>query len=431
MGKYINVGIGQSTNKNEELAVKEAIEQALSQLKGKKPTFSIVYTDYKLDQNKLCKNINSYLKKDWTGMSIDRHFNSSSPYNEDITISVLCISSDYMHFSVDYAKNYRKDARKKAKKTIRSAIKHMKSSKNLDSFIAFNKYRNKDYMKLIRDQQFFVMTFLSGTEFKMNEELPGDESDFVEALVEELGVSVPIFGGGAGSDFIDYVKEGKGTNYQFANGKCLQDAGVVVFCVSDLPFEVDVNHGYELTNKFAHVSKVDKTGYKILELNGKKDAVGEYCKLIGIKKTSYLKDPSEFSLSRPFGLVSIDGKTYVRELLPGKNGKEFHLTAKMKQDTIANIMKYQEKKLKMNFSVVLQKAIKEGPVGLTLAVSCSTRRFLAGKKVKDEIALAKKTSNKTPFFGGFVFSEIGSTKTARAMAYGATITTLTIYDKLF
>jgi len=431
MGKYINVGIGQSTDKDESIAVRETIDKAFSKLKGKKPTFSIVYTDYRLDQNKICNYLNKHLGKNWVGMSIDRHFNSDNLYNEDVSISILCISSDYMHFSVDYTKDYRRNARNKAKKTIKSAIKHMKSSKNLDSFIAFNKYRNKDYLKLIRDQQFFVMTFLSGTEFKMGEELAGDESDFVEALVEELGVAVPIFGGGAGSDFIDYVQEGKGTNYQFAHGKCLQDAGVVVFCVSDLPFEVDVNHGYELTNKFAHVSKVDKTGYKILELNGKKDAVGEYCKLIGVKKTEYLKDPSQYSLSRPFGLVSIDGKTYVRELLPGKNGKEFHLTAKMKQDTIANIMKYQEKKLKMNFSVVLQKSMNEGPVGLTLAVSCSTRRFLAGKKVKDEIALAKKTARHIPFFGGFVFSEIGSTKTARAMAYGATITTLTIYDKLF
>jgi len=177
-GKYIESGIGESSNKDEILAVDEALELAKSQL-SKEPTFTIVYTNYLLDQKKIVKQINKKLgTENWVGMTVDRHFNSNNKYSDEVSISVMSIASDYVHFSVSYAKDYKKGARKKGKETIKNAIREMHSTKNLDSFITFNKVRNEDYLHLIRENQFLALTFLSSAQYVNNKEISGAEVMF-------------------------------------------------------------------------------------------------------------------------------------------------------------------------------------------------------------------------------------------------------------
>jgi hypothetical protein len=428
-GKYIQSGIGQSSETDEEIAVEDAISKAQSHL-SREPTFTIVYTDYRLDQKKIAKQINKKLgKENWVGMTVDKHFNSHHEYARDTNISVLCIASDYVHFSVAYSKRYQKNARKKGSKTITEAVNNMHSTKNLDSYIAFNKLRNKDYMHLIRENQFLAMTFLSSAQYINNKETSGAEVDFVEGMVDVLGMAVPIFGGGAGSNFIEFIEKQKGYSHQFAHGKCLKNSAVVVFCVSNLHFEVDVNHSYQITDQFARITKLDKTGNEILEINYK-EPIQEYCRLIGVPKKKYLKDPSYYSLTRPFGIATWDGKTFVKEALPNEDGKTFHSTLRTSHDMIINIMKHDEKKLRENLKDLLVEAKKKGPVGLAMVASCSTRRYLLGDNVVEKHKLATKHAKNVPFFGSFVFSEIGATKTSRTAVHGESITSLIFYDKL-
>lgn len=431
--KYIKVGMGQSLKKDEISATEEAIKIAQKNApKGKNPALTIVYTDSLLDQNKICNTVNKLLgKENWIGMSVDKQFNSNDGYNANTTVSIISIYSDYMHFSISYAQNYIKDTKEKAQKAIKDAINHVHSTKNLDSFITFNKFRNKDYMKLIKENQFFVITFASSAQFKNGKETSGAEVDLINGIIDILGISVPIFGGGSGSDFNTFVEQGKGSSYQFAKGKVLEDSAVIAFCVSDLPFEVKVHHAYDLSESFARITKVDKTGYEILEINGK-EPISEYCRLIGIKKDKYLKGPEEFSLTRPFGLISMDGNTYVKEALPNKDGKTFHSTEKTMENTIVNIMKHNPDKHKVNYPQLFKEAFKNGPVGAVLSVNCATRRFLMGDDAfKKEMKATIKASKKVPFFGGFVFSEIGSTNSQKGNVHGESITSLVIYDKLF
>ena len=205
-----------------------------------------------------------------------------------------------------------------------------------------------------------------------------------------------------------------------------QDAAIVTFVISNLYFENNVKHGYLTTENFAAVTKLDKTGYEILEINGK-EAVAEYCRLTGISKETYLKDPFKYSLVRPFGLISLEGNAYIKEALPNPDGKSFHSTLMCYKNTIMNILKYDEKKHKTTITEIINES-KKGKISVALFCNCSTRRLIH----KDEGGIINRLvkSSKVPFFGMYNFSEIGSTKTSSAQVHGETVTSLTIYDQL-
>jgi len=427
--KYLKSGIGQSTSRDEKEAVNEALGGALKDLDGDN-NFAIVYTDSTLDQGKIAKEVNAIIGKHWVGMSVDKHFSSKHTYDTKTTLSVLCIKSNYLHFSAETATKVRTNPRKKAKETLIKAIKHMNGTRDLDSYVAFTKTKRGNYDDLVHENQYLIISFVSSIENVNGKVVSGREVDFLEGLLDIVGITVPIFGAGAGSDFDTFLTEEKGNNYLFANGKVHQNAGVVVFCVSDLPFDVDVTHGYELTKDFAVVTKVDKTKHTILELNGK-DPVAEYYRLLKISKTEYLKDPYKYSLTTPFGVVDLNGKTYVKEALPNEDGVTFHSTVKTNENTVVNIMKLNRNKLHNNFPKLLEETNKKRKPGLVLVSSCSTRRYLMGDKVAEVEKRSKKATKKLPYFGAFVFSELGSTRTTRPMVHGESITTLTFYDRLY
>jgi len=427
--KYLLSGIGQSSLRDEVDAVEEALSGALLGVNGE-ANFAIVYTDSTLDQAKVAQAVNATIGKHWVGMSVDKHFSNNHTSEAKTTVSILCIKSNYLHFSVEAAQKVRSNPRKKAKETLIKAIKHMSGTRDLDSYVAFTKIKRGNYNDLVSQNQYLILSFVSSIENVKGNVVSGREVDFLEGLLDVVGISVPIFGAGAGSDFDTFLSEEKGNNYLFANGKVHQNAGVVIFCVSDLPFDVDVKHGYELTKDFAVVTKVDKTKHTILELNGK-NPISEYCRLLGISKKEYLKDPYRCSLTRPFGVVSLYGETYVKEALPNEDGITFHSTVKTNENTVVNIMKLNKNKLHNNFSEILENTNKKKKPGLVLVSSCSTRRYLMGKNITNVEKKSKKASKKLPYFGAFVFSELGSTKTSRPMVHGESITTLTFYDRLY
>lgn len=426
--KYIQVGMGVSEAEDEAKAVEEAISQALKQVGGE-PTFSFVYTSYTLDQEKIAKLVTAKLGSEWVGMSVDKHLNNKKVFSEKMSVSVLCIKSEYMQFSVAVAENVSKDPKEKAKKAIKTAVKNMHSKKALHGYVAFSRMKSGDYESLIDDKHFLTFTFVESTHIKNGKEESGAEIDFIEGLVDFLGVGVPIFGGGAGSDVNDLFYNSKGTNYQFGNGKVYTDAGVVVFCVTDLHFEMSIEHAYKLTDKFATVTKLSKDGYEILELNGK-EAVLEYANLLGINKAKYLKDPAKYSLERPFGLVGMDGTTYIKEVILNADNKSFHSRQKTFENTLVNIMKLDQKEIETGFSNTIKKIKKVGKPAVVFVSSCATRRFLMGERITTIHAKNVKTAGSMPFFGGFVFSEIGQNRTSRPMAQSESLTSLAIYDKL-
>lgn len=425
--KNIKIGIGQSESADEEVAVEDAFKEALLDFKDE-PSFCIVYTDYNLDQKKIARLVNAKIGTNWVGMSVDKHINSKHAFSENVKFSVLCIKSDYVQFSVAVAEKLSKKPKEKAKKAIKEAIKNMHSKKELHSYVAFSRMKSGDYESLIDDKHFLTLCFLGSTYIKNGKEHSGSEIDFVEGLVEFLGVGVPIFGGGAGSDVNDLFHEGKGQNYQFGNGRVYQDAGVVVFCVTDLHLRMSITHAYKRTDKFATVTKLSSDGYEILELNGK-EAVSEYARMIGTSKSAYLKNTAKYSLERPFGLIGMDGKTYVKEVILNEDNKSFHSRQKTYPNTLVNIMQLDQTKIENGFANTVKELRKEGKPALLFVSNCATRRYLMKERAQNIHAGDVKAAGNVPFFGGFVFSEIGQNRTSRPMVQSESLTFLALYDK--
>ncbi|MFW6233458.1 MAG: FIST N-terminal domain-containing protein, partial [Nanoarchaeota archaeon] len=342
--------------------------------------------------------------------------------------------SDYLHFGVGVAENYKKKPTEKGNKSIEQAMKNAKVDKYIDSFIQFTRIKTQDYSNIVKTPPYFIFTIIGSVIKKKGEAISGNESNFLEGIISKVGPHVPVFGLGSGSDFNKFIDDNtkETTNYQFANGKLYENSAITVFVISNLYFEIDVQHGYINTNKFAIITKIHKEGFDILELNGK-EPVEEYCKLINVKKEEYLKDPFSYSLKNPFGITMMDNQIYIKEVYPNSDKKTLHSTYKLQKNTALNILKYDEKGLLTTMESIITKSKsknKKKEIAFSLYTNCCSRRLLMDDKEKLANDILKKKHKNVPFFGCYAFSEIGSTKTNIAQVHGETVTALIIYDAL-
>lgn len=424
-GKYISTGIGQSANKDAYKAGIEAATEAINQI-GTKPSFSIVFTNAKANQKKIADGINNVIGKNWIGLSADKQFTHLHKYNKNAIVSILALNSKYLHFGVGVAENYRKNPKVAAIKATKQAMMNVKGERYMDAYIQFTRTKKQKYENIVRTPPYFMLSFVSGAQFINKRSIAGGEIEFVNGILEAAGPHIPIFGAGAGSDFEDYLYKSEGKNYQFANGKVYTNSGIVAFVLSNLYFENNVRHGYTTTNDFAAITKLDDSGYEIMQINGK-EAIEEYCHLIKVPKAQYLKDPFKHSLMRPFGLIALDGSAYIKEALPNPDNKSFHSTLKLHKNTIMNILEYDTKKHLKTMEEVISMA-KKGKKAVALFCNCSTRRLLCKGEANSIQNVKRKFS--LPFIGMYNFSEIGSTKTNSAQVHGETVTSLILYDEL-
>lgn len=425
----IKVGIGISRNKDHHKAAVEAAQQSLVQCP--KPNLSIVYTSTEGDQKEFLRGVNEILGTNWIGVSTDKIFNSAGGYDPKIMISVLSIASDYMHFSVAVADNYRKDPEKKAYETVKKAVEGIHADKYVDAYIQFTRTKTRDYGAIIKNPPYFILAYISGAKITKGKAIAGKESEFISGILNYTGPRIPVFGGSASSSFEEYFK-GKADNFQFANGRMYKDAAIVIFVVCNLHFTAIVSHGYFATKDFAAITRLDKSGYEILEIN-RNEPIKEYARLLGVSKAKYLKEQSKYSLSRPFGLLEADGTTFVKEALPNPDKRTMHSTFRLHPSSIMNILDFDKKRTLETLKNSVEEMVKEKTSkhpALAMFCSCSGRRPLAKNIETIDINNLKKKYPKLPFFGFYSFSEIGSSKSSSAQCNSQTVTSLMIFNEL-
>ncbi len=432
--KRISVGIGTSKDKDSYKAAKEAAKQAMTEC-GDVPTFSIVYVDSSCNPKKVLKGINEVLGKNWVGLSIDKMFNSKTDYDADLQVSVLSINSKYLHFSTAVAENYLKNPIKKGFNAINSAIESVHGDTYIDSYIQFTRTKKNNYGNIIRTPPYFIFTTMSSQTKKNGQYLGGEESKFIDGIMECTGPHVPIFGLGAGYDFEKFLdqKVKNADSFQFANGKLYYQAGIIVFVISNLHFEISVQHGYSTTKDYVVITKLDKKGFEILELNGR-EPVAEYCRLIKAPKKDYLENPENFSLKRPFAIPGFEDTSYIKVAFPNPDGKTLHSTHRLQTNSVLNILKYNKKTLFSTMADMLSAAKlankNKKKISISFFCNCCSRRLLMEGKEEKALKLVKAKHGAVPLFGAYAFAEIGSTKTSSAQVHGETVTSLIIYDKL-
>jgi hypothetical protein len=427
-GKYITVGIGTAEMTNAYEAAKYAAEKSIF-LFEKPRTFSLVYANAKLNANEVARGINEVFgTKDWVGASADRQFSSKAPYSDKTTVTVLSIQTDYMHFGVGYSKSYRRNAEKAGDHATRQALINIRSDKYIDAYVQFSRTKNQEYSKIVKTPPYFTIAFTNGNEISNGRFIPGEEIEFVKGIRGAVGPHIQIFGGSASSDFVDFINNNKGSNYVFADGKAMKNTGIVIFVVTNLYYSSDAKHGYIPTEKYAVITKTDKTGYKIIEINNQ-PAVLEYCNITGAPLDKYLEDPFSYGLKYPFGLFSVEGETFIREMMPNPDRTSFRSTYKLNEKNIMNIMKYDEKNHMNTIHQIVSEFKGKGKVAVSLFCKCSTRRMLLGNETK-KLHDSMNKNLKFPIFGFYSFTEFGGTPVASARVHSETVTNLTLFDKL-
>ncbi|MBI4232463.1 FIST C-terminal domain-containing protein [Candidatus Peregrinibacteria bacterium] len=427
--KKIRVGIGTSQDKDHYDAAKKAAQMAIKECGGK-PTFSLVYVDSRYDPKKVLKGINEVLGTQWVGCSVDTLLNTGAGFM-DSGISVVCIASDYLHFSAAVAENYRNNPTKAGEEGIRAATKKVNVDQYVDPYVQFRRAQTKSYIDIVRTPPYFIMMFTSGAEYVKGKPIPGMETEFLEGIFNVTGPNIPVVGAAASVNFDNYMK-GKGENFEFANGRLYHHAGVVIFVVSSLYFSYSLWHGYKKSDQIGLITKMDKTGHIIEEINGK-PAVDEYARMLGITKQELLKNPFKYTLPRPLGVLNTYGDIFIKEAVPNPDGKTMYCLTKVAIDSAVTLVNYSEQATidaVKNCINDAHQGNQEKEIGLGLVFSCSGRKALLGKKVTKELESAKRTFKDAPLIGFHSFSEIGAKRNKPSEVNNQTVSTLIIYDTL-
>ena len=436
-GKNISVGIGISDLQNGyQAAISAAKQAAMQSSKGKKPSFSLVFVSSKYNPKikEVVKGINIILGNNWIGCTTDKELNSIIGYSEG-TIEVLCIDTKYMHFGIGISEDYRKNPAEEAKKATMKAIENCPAERSRFATAQFMRGTKKGFAELVKNPPYFVLTFIGGSYFINRKLVPGAEVEFLDGIKDYIGLYIPILGGSAASNF-EGILNYEGENYVFANGKYYKDGAVVCFVVSELYFSHSLEHGYIPIDKYGVITKVSGKGRIIEEINNK-SAIDEYCRLIGINKKEFIKNPFQYTTANPICILNQLGNISPKVTLP--------LTPKPSETKLAGserfllntsfvIGQYNEKKTVEATKAAIEEAYKEHEdknIVLALNFNCAVRRFLLKEKIEEEILNAKKIlSPNSLLFGFSTFGEIGAKRNQPSSYNNITSTVLLIFDKL-
>ncbi|MBN2095710.1 MAG: FIST C-terminal domain-containing protein [Candidatus Aenigmarchaeota archaeon] len=438
-GQNLSVGLGVSDLADGYKAAVSAAKQAVNQSgRGEQPTFAIVFVSsrYNDQLSAVVTGLNQILGENtYIGCTTDREINSLSGFCQG-TVSVLTLNTKYLHFGVGVAEYYIKQPFEAGKKATKEAIDNCPVDRSNYATAQFMRGTKKAFAEIVKNPPYFALTFVGGVRFENKEVVPSFEHEFLEGIKEILGPFIPIVGGSAGSDF-DKVDDFEGENYVLAKGKFYKGGAAVCFVVSELFFSYGLEQGYISTEKYGVITKVSDNGRMIDEINNL-PALEEYCKLTGLKKETFLKNPSQYlSLSSMCTLDSAGNLYPIGMTMASADPKEtrFYSQQKFIKGTLFAIGKYDEKKTINSTMLAIQEACIDNedkmPV-LAININCATRRFLLGDKVNDELAMLQKDPKHKDmvFFGFHSFGEIGAKRNQPSSYLATTSTCLVIFDKL-
>jgi len=439
MERAIYAGSGLTDSKDPYKAGQELIESAIKNA-GSEPDFAFVFCSAaKYGQNasaikQFVRGVNNAIKKanpncQWMGCTTAGEL-SNFGFTRFTAIAGV-ISSEYLKGSMAIGEGVHKDPRGLARKIVRKALSGIKIDAYLDPYIHFIAMKHKRPEDLMKLHPYALLTLSNGVSGKQL----SIDFDLLAGVHDVIGYSCPVIGGCAGDDFA--LRK----TYTFANGKVYEDAFIVMALLSDLKLGYNMEHGFEPTGQVAFVSKMDKQGFVVKELNGKPaiDVLAEW-----------LDKPKE-ELSRMVKLkggAEIANITLIAQTFPLaiKNGEKFVLRvplyfdksgglvfgAKIPKNSVLYLMKGSRKSVIQAAPKCIDTALSEYKIkkpAFSLVFDCSLREMLLGKDTAKEVRLIKQKL-KSPFVGFYTYGEHSVPKGGTANSHNQTITSLTISEEL-
>ena len=343
----------------------------------------------------------------------------------------MCINTKYMYFGVGVVDNYRKNPQEAGKKATIEAIENCPVERSRFATTQFMRGTKKGFTDIVKNPPYFILSFVSGTKYIKGKPLPGRETEFLNGVLNAAGSHIPIVGASASSDF-DKLTKGIAENYQFANGDIYSGAALVTFVVSDLYFSYGLEHGYKSTPRIVLLSKLGGDGRIIEKLNGK-NAVGEYCRILGVATKEFLSNPWKYTFANPLATMDFDGNIYLRTIVSNPDKKTFSTIPKLVENSFADIALGEPNKIVSALSDTLLQAKQRHEakkVAVAFVFSCSTRRVILGKNLEKTFDLMKSQHSNINLFGFYTFGEIGAKSDRFPQFNNQTVTSLIIFDKL-
>lgn len=457
MPKNVFAGVGMSKADDAFTAGKEAVEQAMEQMKkqgGKKPTFGLVFcSGGKYGKNdktiqKLVDGAHSIFgDTPWVGCTTCGEISNSGATTNSCVACV--ISSDYLQVGIGVGNDVHRNPIEAGEKAVREATLNLKREKIITPYLRYLAEKRKTSAELMQMYSYFVLLFSPGHTLDGS----GLEDGVVEGVYKIIGKQIPVIGGTAGDD-ARMLK-----TYEFTNGKIYDDAAIATAISTGVRVGFSFGHGYVPTGETCVVTKSD--GYLVHEID-KKPAADSYAKLLGMKLTelwgtktrimmkmtpfakfaikffSAKMDPktihfSSIAYTNPLGVVDIHGNIAVRIPLKVTNNNKLLFAEKLPKNMILNKLKVNPKKVLDSETHAIDgaKTDANAPPKIMFIFDCALRKIFAlGEKKVDKIIKSIKTRYKdTEIIGFGSMGEYTFNRKSEPMANSATVSVGIISDK--
>jgi|GEM_PF-1932073 len=403
----ITVGVGASKTKDAYRAAKDAANQAVKGLKGKKPTISFVLYAGDYDPKALNRGFLEVLSKtEFVGGSTDAVIYKSEiiPYG----VAVCSLYSEYLHVGVASADDVVKDPYNIAKKTVLEAVKKIPVDQYLDSYLQSARMKKSSLASLTRIPSFVCFLFTRG--YQQNK--MGNEDLIIDGVADAIGRYIPIFGGSLGNDMDKVFKQQPYDIYTFHSGKIYKDGLAAVFAYTGLAYSYSIAHGGEPMGKMGYISKATGGGFVVQEISGK-PIKQWYADTIGVSLKEFNSKLLYYTQKYPLGFPDGYGNVVMRAGGVPVGDKDLGYIAPFKENTpvwVMNIEKNENilktpERIKSDIKKHLGKDMKPY---FTFIASCSSRRRVIGQpKLKKELQKIAKVPE-APLFGFCSFGEIGA-----------------------
>jgi len=429
MGKYVDVGVGFSENKDGFKAAKEAAAAAVKEFKGKPPTISYVFFSGDYDVEKLNKGLLDVLKgSEFIGGSTDAVY-----FNEKVSrngVVVASIKSDYLHVGIASIDNVSSDPYGVARKAISDSLSKLPVDKYVDPYIQFKRMQKGSIKWMLKLPSFFVTVLMRGMKMpKM-----GDETKMIKGIAEEIGLNVPIWGGALGTH-LEKVFSGKPYEiYVLHSGKILKDGIVIAVNSCSLVYGQSLDHGVTRTSTLGSITGVAADGYVVTSISGM-NPVDWYAKSIKVSKEEFMKNAITLSQAHPLGVPDNYGGWIVRAgSVPVMDGKALAFTAPFVEGWPIYVMDASPEKL-LSSSKAIKADIDDYNQAardpqMLLAGLCASRRAIMGDGITKELKELRKVFKNAPMVGWSCFSEIGAKRGKPPACQHLCANVFALYDEL-
>lgn len=352
----MKVGIGHSELVEATEAIEEAINQCKEGLDGAIPSSAILFSAICYEYSDLLENIqSSFPGIQVIGCTTDGEFSSVNSFLED-SVLLICFSSEKITLSSGSGTNISND--------YNAAVTN-----------ALNEAR-----KGLDDDPKICITYFDG--------LTGNGTDVLDALQEQLGKDVFIFGGTA-SDQWEFQK----TN-QFHNTSVLNDAVTVLLIGGDVAFSSGVATGRVPFGKKFKITKVDKNVVYEIDNQNASEFYTKYFGNVGRAPSEgpfavFIEGSDEFYLRPPLG-TNDDGSINFAANIP--EGATVQLTNEKKEGVV------QAAAEAINTA---NKNFDGKKIDLVLVTSCGGRKLVLGSRTAEEIEIIKSIVSPEIAIGGF------------------------------